>query len=228
MRPLGGYGGMTFWINPRKKQTFVVNRNLKLTVLQLTIIRANPTSLAQEVRCPQNSSLTGICFPIWHYRHPRGSTTSKKIDWWPSEIWFLLGCDESVIQVIPEANDHTPLHVKLFFTKRKHKHVPPLSYFSFFLPFSWHDHFRLMRHCPAWTLTIITVCRRDDYSQFLNISFCVWRLRLAFNVSGTNLWGHHLRTKRICKWDQKTKHVDLRAFNWEAVKFELFTRKLAP
>lgn len=47
----------------------------------------------------------------------------------------LLSMTSSVMSQIPEASDHTCLHVKLFITKRKHKHVPPLSYFSFFLPF---------------------------------------------------------------------------------------------
>lgn len=52
-----------------------------------------------------------------------------------SDILFFLGRDDIISDTTdPRKKWSRPcLHVKLFFTKRKHKHVPPLSYFSFFL-----------------------------------------------------------------------------------------------
>lgn len=110
------------------------------------------------------SSTTVKKFVIWqillifffYWKTAKPIPNRKKDEWGfllplTTEILFFLGHDDIITDITdPRKKWSRPcLHVKLFFTKRKHKHVPPLSYFSFFL---WYFLFLYLITSDSWVI----------------------------------------------------------------------------
>lgn len=96
-----------------------------------------------------------------------------------SEILFFLGRDDIISDITdPRKKWSRPcLHVKLFFTKRKHKHVPPLSYFSFFL---WYFLFLYLITSDSWVII--------QPGLWPNYRLLLWQPQSAFKNLTKHSW----------------------------------------
>lgn len=136
--------------------------------------------------------------------------------------WHHEWCNRSQRRMI------TQVYTWGYFSQKGNTNMFHLCLISlFFLPFSWHDHFRL-------------ICRRglDFYHNYRLLS---WQPQSAFKTTLSVVDGSSSRLRTL-EWQKppkrppedksntqtnrgKVTHVDLCAFNWEAAELELFTRK---